>query len=65
MAIPPEFQIDHSMKDIPICSDEEYKETLTHQISRFLRDFRWYIYFKLKRELEKEDERQRRKRGRE
>ena len=52
MAIPPEFQIDHSMKDIPICSDEEYKETLTHQISRFLRDFRWYIYFKLKRELE-------------
>ena len=51
MAIPPEFQIDHSMKDIPICSDEEYKETLTHQISRFFERFQVVYLFQVEKRV--------------
>ena len=41
------FFINHSLKDIPVASHSEIKESLTAAVAKFIRNFLWDAYFKL------------------
>ena len=34
------------MKDIPLPTLQEIRENHTEQVERFIRDVKWYLYFK-------------------
>ena len=41
------FEISHSLKDIPLPSNDEYIELLVDKVSHFLRRFKWMAIFTL------------------
>ena len=45
------FEINHSLKDIPIPKNAEYLELLVDKVSSFLRRFKWMAFFKLNPEV--------------
>ena len=48
------FTVNHSLKDIPLPTLNEYLENLVDQISKFMRRLKWSLYFKLNPDIKPE-----------